>query len=173
MNEKLKILGQAVRAVAYSRVSTVWLSDYEASNDTYNGFAVTVGKSLGGTDPKLQQRGVKGLRPYPYAANPKADFQFIMPGEDESPLNDIALASTPGQQPSGVEQPVDADGQPTGPIVSGQPVAGPELAPPTPIYHPADENHTGEIGQKEADKYFKKTGQRVRVGPYDTSTGIA
>lgn len=71
------------------------------------------------------------------------------------------------------EQAVDASGQPAGPIVPAQPVAGPELAPPTPIYHPADENHSGEIGQKEADKYFKKTGQRVRVGPYDTSTGIA
>lgn len=112
MNEKLGILGRPVRVLIGSRMTTVSLIDYDASDDSYNGAAFVDGTIrvavIGGTEgvsAKIggQQFGanewllvptvrVQGLRPYPVKIPGRENeaFQFVYPGEDEQPLIDIA-----------------------------------------------------------------------------------
>lgn len=103
------------------------LEEYDESNDTYVGvthfqddeFAQTL-KHLGKgafapgriANVAVAVR-IPGLRRYPYAVEPNYAFQFVLPGEDATPLREImqrnADAFTSGKpigQESGEEEPL-------------------------------------------------------------------
>jgi hypothetical protein len=87
--EKLKLLGQPVRMQLEGHLTTVFLTDYDESSDSYYGeshrnFSMNMGEKLPVVNP------VRGLRPYPYTFRPNYAFQFVLPGEDEQVLIDIA-----------------------------------------------------------------------------------
>lgn len=82
------LLGRGVR-VNIARMQTVILSNYDLVTDTYWGKIINANRGEG---PAPFQDGeyVPGLRRYPYAARPDYAFQFVLPGEDESVLVNIA-----------------------------------------------------------------------------------
>lgn len=93
------ILGRPVRAVVGGRVMTVFLVDYDVGSGTYNGIAGTV-VALDVDQVGVQWRPVYGLRAYPYVERPAYSFQFVWPGQDESPIINIAqhnAVATPDQ----------------------------------------------------------------------------
>lgn len=108
MSNPLAFLGTAVRCVVNGVVDTVHIDNYDSSNDTYIGICFTEEKSIiktflnagkgalgAGPDVVISlPLKVKGLRRYPFAARPNADFQYVLPGEDEQPLIDIATANS-------------------------------------------------------------------------------
>lgn len=86
------LLGSHVRASIGGHMLTIELTDYDVSNNTYFGLAVRC-RSIDSSEQVPVFHAVKGLRPYPYDLSPKADFQFVLPGEDESVLINIAQAN--------------------------------------------------------------------------------
>lgn len=82
------LLGRGVR-VNIARMQTVILSNYDEVTDTYWGKIVNANRAEGPT-PFQDGEYVPGLRRYPYAAEPNYSFQFVLPGEDESVLINIA-----------------------------------------------------------------------------------
>lgn len=94
-NELLKgqaRLGERVRASIGGHMVTIFLTDFDVSNGTYFGLAVRC-RSMDSSEQVPVFHAVKGLRPYPYEASPNADFQFVLPGENESVLINIAQAN--------------------------------------------------------------------------------
>jgi hypothetical protein len=104
--EKLRMLGRWVRAqIGGHRVSVV-LTDYDESSDSYHGEAHrNYSMNTGEQTPVVES--VHGLRPYPYSARPDYAFQFVLPGEDEQPLIDIAQRNVSGTGERPVEQAED------------------------------------------------------------------
>lgn len=86
----LSLLGTFTRRLVDGRIMLVLLTDYEASNSTYNGLAIGVGKSLDVGDPTLNMQPVQGIR---------VD-EIVRPGEDESGLDDEAIAFVKEQEAS-------------------------------------------------------------------------
>lgn len=92
-------LGQPVRACVGGHMATVFLTDYDESNGTYDGLLVR-NRSMDTRDPVPHFEAVHGLRPFPYTARPDYSFQFVGPGADESVLINIAQANAV-RQPEG------------------------------------------------------------------------
>jgi len=88
----LALLGKAVRASIGGHMATIILTDYDLSDATYDGLLIR-NRSMNSTDVVPHFEAVHGLRPYPYAARPNYAFQFVLPGEDESVLINIAQAN--------------------------------------------------------------------------------
>lgn len=88
----LSILGLAVRACIGGHMATVFLTDYDESNGTYDGLLVR-NRSMNTSDTVPHLEAVHGLRAYPYEARPDYAFQFVHPGNDESVLINIAQAN--------------------------------------------------------------------------------
>jgi hypothetical protein len=86
------LLGKPVRAMIGGHMSTIFLTDYEADSETYDGLLIRC-RSMDTNDKTPDLKAVTGLRAYPYTARPDYAFQFILPGEDESVLINIANAS--------------------------------------------------------------------------------
>ena len=88
MKKGHSLLGRGVRA-CLGRMQTVVLSNYDLVTDTYWGGVENANPAEG--DEAFQDgQKVSGLRRYPYAARPDYAFQFVLPGEDESVLVNIA-----------------------------------------------------------------------------------
>lgn len=79
---------QPVRAFIAGRMQTVFLTDFDPNDETFHGFAARSFDAQGQQLPILTP--VHGLRPYPYNERPDYSFQFVICGEDESVLLDIA-----------------------------------------------------------------------------------
>ena len=113
-DNELSILGQPVRALVGGRMMTVILTDYDSSSSSYNGVAITVGKSLDvATNPGnvngIEFRPVRGLREYPYTERPSYAFQFVYPGDDESVL--LSIGQTNADNATQDPRDTDGDGQ--------------------------------------------------------------
>jgi len=95
------LLGKPVRASIKSHQMTVFLTEYDESNQTYSGIGIrNVSMNAGDTLPHFES--VQGLRRYPYAERPDYAFQFVTPGEDEAPIINIAQKNS--VRPRGGEQ---------------------------------------------------------------------
>lgn len=81
------LLGQPVRALVGAHMTTVFLTDVEG--DSYHGLAVRC-RSFDAKDFVPDFEAVHGLRRYPTLDRPNYAFQFVLPGEDEAPLVNIA-----------------------------------------------------------------------------------
>lgn len=96
-SEELKriqsLFGTPVRAVTGPRVETVILTDFDGGK--YNGAAIRVGKTLDTNDPIISVAPVIGLSRYPDETRPNEIFQYVLPGEDEAPLINIAEHNRP------------------------------------------------------------------------------
>lgn len=137
-NDKLALLGSPVRAHIGGHMATVFLTDYEQASDSYWGEAHRNRKTGDEKTPVVES--VRGLRPYPYTSRPDYAFQFVLPGEDEQPLLDIAQGNVrPGQveQPKPQEPDAMTPGEATFP-------------------HPADKNFDGVVTKKERKQYDKE-----------------
>lgn len=90
-----------VRCVVGGRVMTVELTDYDETNDTLSGVAKTV-VHLDSGEPDVVTHAIRGLRPYPQPlrGDRAVDFQYVLCGQDESPLLNIANANAHAAQPS-------------------------------------------------------------------------
>jgi hypothetical protein len=105
---------------------TVFLTDSDESSGSYNGFAVTVGKSLDvaknpGNLNGIEFRPVRGARPYPYTSRPDYSFQFVEMGEDESPLLAIGQGNADAGKAAGaVEETAVEEASPIPGEVSGE-----------------------------------------------------
>lgn len=139
MAENPEYLARGVIALVGNREFTghqlqgVFLVEYDQSNDTYVGvhfphneqfigFVKAVGKgqfAAGSTSNVTVGLRVKGLRRYPYAERPDYPFQFVLPGEDVTPLREIAKrATTVPDAP--IEQAVDEQPVTATPTTAGQ-----------------------------------------------------
>lgn len=87
----IALIGQGpVRVLIGGHMQTVFLTDYDESSNTYDGLAIRC--HSGESSDKLPVlTPVHGLRPYDGASN--KDFQFVIPGVDESPLINLAQAN--------------------------------------------------------------------------------
>jgi hypothetical protein len=117
MANELEAMATPKRMLVGGRMMTVFLTDLDTSSDSFNGFAVTVGKSLDTDQAKqagfingIEFRPVRGARPYPYSERPNYAFQFVEMGEDESPLLAIGQANvgTAPTQAETVEEEADS-----------------------------------------------------------------
>lgn len=81
------LLGSPVRIFVNSRVRTGILTEWSESSQDYDGCVIINRKGEGSdTIPKLID--FHGAVPYPDTARPDAKFQFVAPGEDESPIDE-------------------------------------------------------------------------------------
>lgn len=85
------LLGRGVR-INQARMLTVILSNYDLATDTYWGKVINANPAEG-SSPFKDGDNVPGLRKYPYTVRPDYAFQFVMCGEDESVLVNIAHAN--------------------------------------------------------------------------------
>jgi hypothetical protein len=152
-------LGKAVRMLVGGRMMSVWLSDWDSSSSSYNGFAVTVGKSLDTDQSKqagfingIEFRPVRGARPYPYSERPNYAFQFVEVGDDESPLLAIGQANV-GTAPAPAET-VEEEASPIPGEASGT------QDPRT--YDKRDANKDGVTTPEELAEFQKNKGERRR-----------
>jgi hypothetical protein len=153
MADELKTMTTPKRMLVGGRMMSVWLSDFDASSGSYNGFAVTVGKSLDvaknpGNLNGIEFRPVRGARPYPYTERPSYSFQFVEMGEDEAPL----LAIGQGNADAGTVADNYAPDEEAAPPIPGE-VSG-EQDPNS--FDPRDTNRDGTITNKERKEYNKK-----------------
>lgn len=86
------LLGQPVRASVGGHMATVFLTDYDESNGTYDGLLIR-NRSMDTRDTVPHFEAVHGLRPYPYDERPDYAFQFVKPGTSEHVLINIARAN--------------------------------------------------------------------------------
>lgn len=137
MHEKLALLGTAVRALIGGHMSTVFLTDYDSSSDSYWGEAH---RNFAMGDKALPVViSIRGLRPYPYIQRPDYAFQFVLPGENEQPLLDIAAKNAH-------------------PLTNANPPTVSHDAPEQPSsegFDPADTNRDGVVTKKE-QKWFDR-----------------
>jgi len=84
-----RLLGQTVRANIGGHMTTILLTDYDDSDDSYFGLAIRC-RSMNSNEKPPVFEAVPGLRQYPTADRPDYSFQFVVAGEDESPLLAIA-----------------------------------------------------------------------------------
>jgi hypothetical protein len=154
MDENIKLMREPVRAQVGGRMMTVWLSDFEASNGTYNGFAVTVGKDLDsqrnnpGWLNGIEFRPVVGYRKYP-ANIPRGETgevqkQFVLMGEDESVLSAITNQNIADGQSDTVTQDLD-----TGETTTGDP----NQARADEAHEKRDLNKDGVVTKAERQQY--------------------
>ena len=101
-------LGQVVRGLVGEHMTTILLTDYDEVTDSYSGEGHR-NITASGLETLPVVTSVHGFRRYPYEARPDYAFQFVLIGEDEQPLRDLA-------------------GQPTGSI----PTFTPDQLPPVP-----------------------------------------
>ena len=143
MNPKLALLGKPIRILLGGRMMTGFLTDHDESSDSYNGVAWSAGKSIDVSDPQPIQRTFRGARQYPYTARPDYAFQFVFPGDDESPL--LALGQA------------NADTQPEGePSGGNPPIQHPEDSTTKEEFDPTkDYNQDGVVNKKD-EKWFNR-----------------
>lgn len=94
---KLALLGLTVRASIGGHMATIILTDYDLSNETYDGLLIR-NRSLNTTDTVPHFEAVHGLRAYPFKDRQDYAFQFVRPGDDESVLINIALNNAARQR---------------------------------------------------------------------------
>lgn len=82
------LLGRAAR-VSVARMLTVILSNFDIVTGTYWGKVMNANRAEAPV-PFADGEYISGLKRYPWAENPKADFQFVLAGEDESVLVNLA-----------------------------------------------------------------------------------
>ena len=87
---KHSILGQPVRALIGGHMQVVYLTEYDESSDSYYGFAAR-SRSTDTADKVPVFTAVSGLRLW--QDNSNKDFQFVIPGSDESVLINLAQAN--------------------------------------------------------------------------------
>jgi hypothetical protein len=85
---------------------TVILSNWDEVNNTYWGKVVNANPAEGPT-PFKDGDYISGLRQYPYTARPNYAFQFVLCGEDESVLVNIAHANIVARQGGSAPDSVD------------------------------------------------------------------
>lgn len=98
---------------------------------------------------------MKGLRPYPYAERPNADFQFVLLGQDVTPLSQIGTtnASNVGGESSGGNPPVET-------------VQEQKQEAQSPI-HPADRDGNRVFSAKDVKKWnAEHPDDPITEGPY-------
>ncbi len=94
------LLGRGAR-VNIARMLTVVLSNYDLTTNTYWGKVINANKAEADA-PFKDGDYVPGLKRYPWTANPKDAFQFVLCGEDESVLVNIANQNIRDRQPTEV-----------------------------------------------------------------------
>jgi hypothetical protein len=111
----MNLLGQLVRGMVGGRMMTILLTDYDVSSDSYDGVAITL-KQLDSNSSTLTEqigqllhgdvliRPARGYRQFPYTTRPDYVKQFVLVGEDEQPLIDLAQADVDKNHPNAVAQ---------------------------------------------------------------------
>ncbi len=84
-----RLCGKAVRMLVGAHMETVFLTDYDASSNSYHGIAIRNFSMNTGENPPVFE-AVHGARPYPTTDRPNYAWQFIAAGDDESVLINIA-----------------------------------------------------------------------------------
>jgi len=91
------LCGEAVRMLIGGHMTTVFLTDFDLSSNSYHGVAI---RSFAMADEKVPViEAVHGARPYPTTDRPNYAFQFVAPGDDESLLINIAHKNLVDRQP--------------------------------------------------------------------------
>lgn len=139
MSDKIKTMQTPKRALVGGHMCTIFLTDYDVSNDTYFGEAHRNRKM--GDEKTPVVTSVTGLRPYPYADRPDVAFQFVECGENEQPLLDIAEGNAAHHRPvidAGKQDRIEqiTDGEPT--------------------FDPADTNKDGTVSKAEKKAWNKE-----------------
>lgn len=92
--QKLKLIGTMVRMQIRGHRTSVLITDYDSVKDVYHGEAHrNYSMNTGEKTPVVFT--VNNIVPFPYTKRPDYAFQFVLCGEDEQPLIDIANGNVP------------------------------------------------------------------------------
>lgn len=86
------MLGKCVRALVGGHMTTILLTDWNESSDSYNGTSIR-SFSMDTSEKAPVIIAVTGLRAYPYKERPDYAFQFVQPGGSEHVLRNLARHS--------------------------------------------------------------------------------